>query len=145
MMNNFLQNHQWELRSKKMILSKKITSSRFTTLGKFFTTGSFLQSLIKIEYFVVNVLILFWIIIINPRAVRPWFNSDWIFGFSAKGREQAKCLKTLHKFTDKVRKKYPELINCILSTGLLSITFFLVWFKSADNKRTTTISQRHQR
>lgn len=59
MMNNFLQNHQWELRSKKMILSKKITSSRFTTLGKFFTTGSFLQSLIKIEYFVVNVLILF--------------------------------------------------------------------------------------
>ncbi|XP_044745743.1 cytochrome P450 4C1-like [Coccinella septempunctata] len=42
------------------------------------------------------------------RWFRPWLHSDFIFGFTAKGKEQRQVLKVLHGFSDKViadRKK----------------------------------------
>ncbi|XP_008550233.2 uncharacterized protein LOC103573114 [Microplitis demolitor] len=62
------------------------------------------------------------------RAVRPWLKSDWIFNLTAKGREQAKSLKILHGFSDKIikeREKYHEetngkYLNDFISDGINS-------------------------
>nr|QST15028.1 CYP4BY4 protein [Diaphanosoma celebensis] len=36
------------------------------------------------------------------RGVRPWLMNDWIFGLTALGRENRRCVETLHKFTNQV-------------------------------------------
>jgi hypothetical protein len=38
--------------------------------------------------------------------MRQWLWVDWIFSLSPAGREQAKILKILHTFTEKVRKNF---------------------------------------
>ena len=36
------------------------------------------------------------------RGVRPWLMNDWVFHLSALGRENRRCVQTLHKFTNQV-------------------------------------------
>ena len=36
-------------------------------------------------------------------GIRPWLMSDFTFRLSALGRENAKCVKALHDFTNQVR------------------------------------------
>ncbi|XP_067213637.1 cytochrome P450 4C1-like [Linepithema humile] len=51
---------------------------------------------------------------ITKRVLRPWYYPDMIFSFSSMGRMQAKCLKILHGFTEKIiaeRKQYHESTN----------------------------------
>lgn len=38
--------------------------------------------------------------------MRPWFTSNMIFGLSPMGRKQAKDLKVLHNFTERVSKNF---------------------------------------
>ncbi|XP_018406593.1 PREDICTED: cytochrome P450 4C1-like, partial [Cyphomyrmex costatus] len=48
------------------------------------------------------------------RLTREWLRNDWIFSLTSKGREQAKVLKILHGFTDKIiaeRKVYHKHTN----------------------------------
>ncbi|XP_011634543.1 cytochrome P450 4C1-like isoform X2 [Pogonomyrmex barbatus] len=48
------------------------------------------------------------------RIMRPWIASDTIFALTSMGRKQAKCLKILHAFTEKIiedRKQYHERTN----------------------------------
>ncbi|KYQ51354.1 Cytochrome P450 4C1 [Trachymyrmex zeteki] len=48
------------------------------------------------------------------RFTRPWLRFDWIFSLTPKGREQAKVLKILHGFTERIiaeRKLYHEQTN----------------------------------
>ncbi|EGI58072.1 Cytochrome P450 4C1 [Acromyrmex echinatior] len=48
------------------------------------------------------------------RATRQWLQFDWIFSLTSKGREQAKILKILHGFTERIiaeRKLYHERTN----------------------------------
>jgi len=40
--------------------------------------------------------------IVIIRATRQWLHFDWIFSLTPKGREQAKILKILHGFTERV-------------------------------------------
>ncbi|EZA50072.1 Cytochrome P450 4C1, partial [Ooceraea biroi] len=45
------------------------------------------------------------------RIVRLWYHSEIVFWFSSKYKEQVKCLKILHGFTEKIiaeRKRYHE-------------------------------------
>ena len=41
--------------------------------------------------------------IVIIRGTRQWLQFDWIFSLTSKGREQAKILKILHGFTERVR------------------------------------------
>ncbi|XP_039304610.1 cytochrome P450 4C1 [Solenopsis invicta] len=48
------------------------------------------------------------------RLMRPWLWVDWMFSLLPVGREQAKVLKTLHSFTEKIiaeRKDYHKQTN----------------------------------
>ncbi|CAL1686784.1 unnamed protein product [Lasius platythorax] len=48
------------------------------------------------------------------KFLRPWFYSDVIFALTSMGRKQAKNLKILHRFTEKIiaeRKQYHELTD----------------------------------
>ncbi|KAL6262132.1 hypothetical protein P5V15_007231 [Pogonomyrmex californicus] len=48
------------------------------------------------------------------RIMRPWIASETIFALTSMGRKQAKCLKILHAFTEKIiedRKQYHERTN----------------------------------
>ncbi|XP_018377499.1 PREDICTED: cytochrome P450 4C1-like [Trachymyrmex cornetzi] len=48
------------------------------------------------------------------RTKRQWLHSNWIFSLTPKGREQAKILKILHGFTERIiaeRKLYHEQTN----------------------------------
>ncbi|XP_072749000.1 cytochrome P450 4C1-like isoform X2 [Anoplolepis gracilipes] len=48
------------------------------------------------------------------RLIRPWFYSDKIFALTSMGRKQAKNLKILHSFSEKIiaeRKRYHELTD----------------------------------
>ncbi|XP_039307309.1 cytochrome P450 4C1 isoform X2 [Solenopsis invicta] len=48
------------------------------------------------------------------RLLRQWLKNDWIFSLTPRGREQAKLLKILHGFTEKIikeRKDYHKLTN----------------------------------
>lgn len=38
------------------------------------------------------------------RGVQPWLMSDFVFNLSPMGRENQKCVETLHKFTNQVIK-----------------------------------------
>ncbi|XP_011703413.1 PREDICTED: cytochrome P450 4C1-like, partial [Wasmannia auropunctata] len=52
--------------------------------------------------------------IIMYRLMRQWLANDWIFSLTPKGKEQAKTLKILHGFTEKIiaeRKLYHERTN----------------------------------
>ena len=40
--------------------------------------------------------------IVMERGIRPWLTPDFIFRLSALGRENAKCVKALHDFTNQV-------------------------------------------
>ncbi|XP_026831300.1 cytochrome P450 4C1-like isoform X2 [Ooceraea biroi] len=45
------------------------------------------------------------------RMFRPWYINDRLFWFSSKYKQQTKCLKVLHGFTEKIiaeRKRYHE-------------------------------------
>ena len=45
------------------------------------------------------------------RAVRPWLRAAWLFGLSALGRENGRCVDTLHAFTNGViarRRRQPR-------------------------------------
>ncbi|EGI58146.1 Cytochrome P450 4C1 [Acromyrmex echinatior] len=44
--------------------------------------------------------------IIIYRVMRLWLKNDWIFSLTPKGREQAKVLKILHEFTERVRQRF---------------------------------------
>ncbi|XP_026831396.1 cytochrome P450 4C1 isoform X1 [Ooceraea biroi] len=49
--------------------------------------------------------------ILLHKSVRLWYRSDVLFWFSSKYKEQVKCLKILHGFTEKIiaeRKRYHE-------------------------------------
>ncbi|EZA52128.1 Cytochrome P450 4C1, partial [Ooceraea biroi] len=49
--------------------------------------------------------------ILLHKIVRLWYRSDVLFWFSSKYKEQVKCLKILHGFTEKIiaeRKRYHE-------------------------------------
>ncbi|RLU27442.1 hypothetical protein DMN91_001246 [Ooceraea biroi] len=48
------------------------------------------------------------------RMLRPWYYSDMTFPMSSRYKDQVKCLKVLHEFTEKVikeRKQYHESTN----------------------------------
>ncbi|KAG5306909.1 CP4C1 protein, partial [Acromyrmex insinuator] len=52
--------------------------------------------------------------IIIYRVMRLWLKNDWIFSLTPKGREQAKVLKILHEFTERIiaeRKAYHKRTN----------------------------------
>lgn len=51
------------------------------------------------------------------RAICNWMHIDWIFLLSPKGKEQMKCLKIVHGFTERVRKN-------IIYILYLSIIYF---------------------
>ena len=36
------------------------------------------------------------------RAVKPWLHSDFLFNLSGLGRENRRCVKILHDFTNQV-------------------------------------------
>ena len=36
------------------------------------------------------------------RGIRPWLTFDWIYQFSTLGRENQRCVKALHAFTNQV-------------------------------------------
>lgn len=40
--------------------------------------------------------------IVMERGIRPWLRLDCIYQFSALGRENKRCVKALHNFTNKV-------------------------------------------
>jgi hypothetical protein len=40
--------------------------------------------------------------IVMERGIRPWLRFDWMYKFSALGRENLRCVKALHDFTNKV-------------------------------------------
>lgn len=40
--------------------------------------------------------------IVQTRTVKLWLFVDWIFNLSSYGREQRRCLRILHSFTDRV-------------------------------------------
>jgi len=42
--------------------------------------------------------------IVMERGIRPWLTIDWIYQFSSLGRENQKCVKALHAFTNQVGK-----------------------------------------
>ncbi|RLU26740.1 hypothetical protein DMN91_000544 [Ooceraea biroi] len=49
--------------------------------------------------------------ILFHKIVRLWYHSEIVFWFSSKYKEQVKCLKILHSFTEKIiaeRKRYHE-------------------------------------
>lgn len=48
------------------------------------------------------------------RSIRPWLDSDYLFGLSALGRENDRCVKVLHDFTNQVYIQY----SCFLSLSL---------------------------
>ena len=41
--------------------------------------------------------------IVMERGIRPWLTPDFIFKLSALGRENQRCVKALHSFTNQVR------------------------------------------
>ncbi|XP_039306249.1 cytochrome P450 4C1-like isoform X2 [Solenopsis invicta] len=51
---------------------------------------------------------------VSFKAMRPWFKNSWVFSLSPRGKEQAKLLKILHGFTEKIiaeRKDYHKRTN----------------------------------
>ena len=45
------------------------------------------------------------------RSVRPWLENDFIFNLSPLGRENRRCVKILHDFTNQVRKIQSSFIS----------------------------------
>ncbi|XP_046449670.1 cytochrome P450 4c3-like [Daphnia pulex] len=55
--------------------------------------------------------------IVMERGIRPWLRLDWIYQFSALGRENKRCVKALHNFTNKVINDRREALQKELSSS----------------------------
>lgn len=45
------------------------------------------------------------------RSLRPWLDSDLVFNLSALGRENQRCVKILHDFTNQVIQDRKQMLN----------------------------------
>lgn len=45
------------------------------------------------------------------RSLRPWLDSDLLFNLSALGRENQRCVKILHDFTNQVIQDRKQMLN----------------------------------
>ncbi len=45
------------------------------------------------------------------RSLRPWLDSDLLFNLSALGRENQRCVKILHDFTNQVIQDRKKMLN----------------------------------
>ena len=89
----------------RQVRNRKETKTYLHALDRYKTV--FADLYISIEIGVNNFLFLFYRIIdiTLERSIRPWLNSDFIFDLTPLGRENRKCIKTLHNFTYQVIKK----------------------------------------
>ncbi|XP_046641927.1 cytochrome P450 4C1-like [Daphnia pulicaria] len=49
--------------------------------------------------------------IVMERSLRPWLDSDLLFNLSALGRENQRCVKILHDFTNQVIQDRKQMLN----------------------------------
>lgn len=45
------------------------------------------------------------------RSLRPWLDNDVIFNLTALGRENQRCVKVLHDFTNQVIQDRKKMLN----------------------------------
>ena len=51
-------------------------------------------------------------VITMERGVRPWLANDWLFGLTQLGRENRRCVATLHRFTNQVIRDRRLALQC---------------------------------
>ena len=89
----------------RQVRNRKETKTYLHALDRYKTV--FADLYISVEIGANNFLFLFYRIIdiTLERSIRPWLNSDFIFDLTPLGRENRKCIKTLHNFTNQVMQK----------------------------------------